>query len=72
MTRPVGTRGVVTQLHAIKNDTGVTYMQTGPLAVTTGVHAMLRSRTGNGSTFPALTLSVCVTVSYPAAQTLIA
>ena len=59
------------RLVAIGNER-VTYMQTGPLAVTTGVHAMLRSRTGNGSTLPALTLSRCVTVSYPAAQTLIA
>lgn len=47
-------------------------MQTGPRAVTTGVQAMLRSRTGNGSTLPAFTLTRCVTVSYPIAQTLIA
>ena len=59
--------------HAVSaRDERVTYMQTGPRAVTTGVHAMLRSRTGNGWTLPALTLSRCVTVSYPAAQTLIA
>jgi len=50
----------------------MTHMQTGPAEVTTGVHAILRSRTGNGWTLPAFTLSRCVTVSYPTAQTLIA